>query len=46
MLTASIVLNLVLAATVWRLKGTRTVRDIARIIIQGGGGPGEEGPKK
>lgn len=26
----------------WRLKGSRTVAETLRAVIQGGGGPGEE----
>lgn len=46
MLIASLILNIILAAAIWRLKGRRTVRETAHVVIHGGGGPGEEGPTK
>lgn len=31
--------------TAWRLKGNRTWTETARVVIQGGGGPGPFQPK-
>ena len=47
-----IILSLIIGAaagagvSIWRLKGSRTVTDTLRAVIQGGGGPGEEQPGK
>lgn len=46
MLIASLIVNGVLAFVAWRLKGPRTLEEAARVLVQGGGGPGEEGPGK
>jgi hypothetical protein len=42
MLIASLIVNAVLAFAVWRLKGSRTAKEAIKVVIQGGGGPGEE----
>lgn len=42
MLIASLIANAVLAVVAWRLKGKRTVKEAVKVVIQGGGGPGEE----
>lgn len=44
MLIASLITNAVLAFAIWRLKGSRTVKETVKVVIQGGGGPGEEAP--
>ncbi len=42
MLYASIALNLVLAYACWKLKAPRSIKEAVTVVIQGGGGPGEE----
>ena len=44
MLITSLILNVVLSFAMWRLKGAMTVKEAVKVVIQGGGGPGEEGP--
>lgn len=44
MLISSLILNAVLAFVAWRLKGSRSAKEAVKVVIQGGGGPGEEGP--
>jgi len=39
MLIASLIVNAVLFFALWRLKGSRTVKDAIKVVIQGGGGP-------
>ncbi len=40
MLITSILINIALAFAVWRLKGSRTVEESVKVVVQGGGGPG------
>jgi hypothetical protein len=42
MLITSLIINAVLLFALWRLNGSRTVKDAIKVVIQGGGGPGEE----
>lgn len=44
MLTASLIFNAVLLFVVWRLKGSRSLKEAVKAVIQGGGGPGSVNP--
>lgn len=41
-LVASTLANVVLGYAAYKLKGNRSVKDAVKVVIQGGGGPGEE----
>ena len=45
MLTLSLIFNAVCVFAIWRLKGSRTAKEAIKVVIQGGGGPGEESVK-